>query len=96
MEHESDSVTVGHDKKILHAMGFAPVQARRMRTFQNFANSYSIICINMHRLRRPELVWPGHRQRPRCGYWHRLAPMDGMIKRLQAQIAAAEAAIGER
>ena len=33
------------DKRILHSMGYAQELLRGMRTFQNFAISFSIICI---------------------------------------------------
>jgi len=45
MDHEPESVIVDNDKKILHQMGYAQELSRRMRTFQNFAISFSIICI---------------------------------------------------
>lgn len=45
MEPENDSTIIDNDKKILHEMGYAQELSRRMRTFQNFAVSFSIICI---------------------------------------------------
>lgn len=36
---------LAEDKHVLHSMGYAQELARRMRTFQNFAISFSIICI---------------------------------------------------
>lgn len=45
MEPDADSFVVDHDKKILHQMGYAQELSRGMRTFQNFAVSFSIICI---------------------------------------------------
>ena len=41
----ADAATVAEDKKILHSMGYAQELARSMHTFQNFAVSFSIICI---------------------------------------------------
>jgi amino acid transporter len=45
MDQDSNSAVVDNDKKILHQMGYAQELSRRMRTFQNFAISFSIICI---------------------------------------------------
>jgi amino acid transporter len=45
MDQGPDSAIVDNDKKILHQMGYAQELSRRMRTFQNFAVSFSIICI---------------------------------------------------
>ena len=33
------------DEKVLHGMGYAQELSRRMGAFQNFAISFSIICI---------------------------------------------------
>lgn len=40
-----DDAVLEEDKKVLHSMGYAQELSRRMRTFQNFAISFSIICI---------------------------------------------------
>jgi amino acid transporter len=45
MDKGSNPATVDRDKKILHDMGYAQELSRRMKTFQNFAISFSIICI---------------------------------------------------
>ncbi len=51
MEHhhhptpQDDAATVEADKQALHSMGYAQELLRGMRTFQNFAISFSIICI---------------------------------------------------
>lgn len=41
----ADAALVAEDKQLLHRMGYAQELARRMHTFQNFAVSFSIICI---------------------------------------------------
>ncbi len=45
--HESaaDIAVAAEDKAVLHQFGYAQELARRMHTFQNFAISFSIICI---------------------------------------------------
>jgi amino acid transporter len=45
MDDKTGLAGVDQDKKILHEMGYAQELSRRMRTFQNFAISFSIICI---------------------------------------------------
>jgi amino acid transporter len=41
----ADAAIAAEDKKVLHQFGYAQELARRMHTFQNFAISFSIICI---------------------------------------------------
>ena len=41
----SDELIAEEDKKVLHSMGYAQELLRSMRSFQNFAISFSIICI---------------------------------------------------
>ena len=41
----SDQKAQEHDKQVLHNMGYAQELSRRMALFQNFAISFSIICI---------------------------------------------------
>ena len=43
--HRDDGGTIEDDKRFLHKMGYAQELFRGMRTFQNFAISFSIICI---------------------------------------------------
>jgi amino acid transporter len=45
MEQNVEVAVVDNDKQILHQMGYAQELSRGMRTFQNFAVSFSIICI---------------------------------------------------
>ncbi|MDR3689382.1 MAG: amino acid permease [Fimbriimonas sp.] len=40
-----DAATIEADRQVLHGMGYAQELLRGMRTFQNFAISFSIICI---------------------------------------------------
>ena len=40
-----EAATIEADKQVLHSMGYAQELLRGMRTFQNFAISFSIICI---------------------------------------------------
>jgi amino acid transporter len=44
-ENAEDVAAAAEDKKVLHQFGYAQELARRMHTFQNFAISFSIICI---------------------------------------------------
>ena len=41
----TDAAEIEADKQVLHSMGYAQELLRGMRTFQNFAISFSIICI---------------------------------------------------
>ncbi len=41
----ADNMNMTEDEKVLHGMGYAQELSRRMGTFQNFAISFSIICI---------------------------------------------------
>ena len=42
---QDDAATIEADRQVLHSMGYAQELLRGMRTFQNFAISFSIICI---------------------------------------------------
>jgi len=42
---QSEHDVLAEDKRVLHEMGYAQELLRRMKTFQNFAISFSIICI---------------------------------------------------
>ena len=44
-ENAGDAAAAAEDKQVLHQFGYAQELARRMHTFQNFAISFSIICI---------------------------------------------------